>query len=382
MKQFLLLVGGVLVVSLGVFYYWYVADRGPGVPLSTGLIDAWRDDVVDYRIEEIANGLEVPWSIVFTSSNRMLVTERPGRLRVIENGKLREEPLHVFPEVSTIGEEGLMSIVLDPDYNKNKFIYASLAYESERGMFVKVVRFTDEETSLADETIILDGIPAARYHAGCRIAFGPDGKLYVTTGDSFDRQLAQDLNSLAGKVLRINDDGSIPEDNPFEGSPVWSYGHRNPQGMAWDANGDLYISEHGPSVIDGPRGGDEINKIVKGANYGWPLVSHGKLLEGTEPAIEVFTPAEAPASLLIYSSGVLPQFKGNLFFGALVGEGIIRMIPDGDDFKIEKMQTEYGRIREVMQGPDGTIYFTTSNRDGRGKPKTGDDKIYRIAPVE
>ena len=382
MKKIFLVLGALLIAAMGAFYYWYVADRGPGVPLSTGLIDAWRDDVVNYRVEEVVSGLEVPWSVAFTSPDRLLVTERPGRLRVIEQGKLIEQPLHVFSEVSTIGEEGLMSITLDPEYNENKYIYVSLAYESERGMFVKIVRFTDQGSLLADETTILDGIPAARYHAGCRMAFGPDGKLYITTGDSFDRQLAQDLKSLAGKVLRINADGSIPTDNPFEGSPIWSYGHRNPQGIAFAANGDLYISEHGPSVIDGPRGGDEINKIVKGGNYGWPLVSHGKLLEGTEPALEVFTPAEAPASLLIYSSDVIPQFTGNFFFGALVGEGIVRMIPDGEGFKIEKDQTEYGRIREVMQGPDGAIYFTTSNRDGRGKPKTGDDKIYRIAPVK
>jgi glucose/arabinose dehydrogenase len=229
---------------------------------------------------------------------------------------------------------------------------------------------------------VLDKIPAAKFRAGCRIAFGPDGKLYITTGDSLDRQLAQDLDSLAGKILRINADGSIPNDNPFDDSAVWSYGHRNPQGIAWDDRGQLYSSEHGPSVIDGPRGGDEVNKIIKGANYGWPLVSHEKTLEGTEPALEVFTPAEAPASLLIYSGNELPQFSGNLFFGALVGEGIVRMIPSGDEFTIEKIHTDYGRIREVTQGPDGLIYFTTSNRDGRGNPNTGDDKIYRLRPEE
>lgn len=369
-------------VGLGAFYYFYVAGPGQGVQEGTGLIDVWRDDVVDYRVEQVASGLEIPWSIAFTSPERMLVAERPGSLRVVENGELLEEPLHVFAEVSTIGEEGLMSVVTDPDYADNKYIYVSVAYENTDGMFVKVLRFTDQGSSLSDETVILDGIPAAKYHAGCRLAFGPDGKLYVTTGDATDRQLAQDLESLAGKILRINPDGSIPEDNPFEGSLIWTYGHRNPQGLAWDASGQLYASEHGPSVIDGPRGGDEINKIIKGANYGWPIVSHNRTREGLEPALEVFTPAEAPASLLIYSGDAIPQFKGNFFFGALVGEGIVRMIPDGGDYKIEKIQTSFGRIREVMQAPDGTIYFTTSNRDGRGQPLPDDDKIYRLYPLQ
>jgi len=380
MKKFFIVIALLIVAGLGLFYYTYVADRGPGVRLSDGLFDAFRDDVVDYEVQEVATGLEVPWSIAFTSEDRMLVTERAGRLRVLENGQLIAKPLHVFPEVSTIGEEGLMAIAVDPDYANNRYLYFSLAYESENGMFVKIVRFTDEGSSLSNETIILDAIPAARYHAGCRIGFGPDGKLYITTGDSFDRKLAQKLDSLAGKTLRINADGTVPSDNPFEGSPIWSYGHRNPQGLAWDTNGQMYVSEHGPSVIDGPRGGDEVNRIEKGANYGWPLVSHEGALEGTEPPLEVFTPAEAPASLMIYLGDALPQFKGNLFFGALVGEGIVRMIPDDEGFKIEKIHSDYGRIREVAQGPDGSVYFTTSNRDGRGKPNAGDDRIYRLTP--
>jgi aldose sugar dehydrogenase len=381
MLKFLAAAGLMIILGLGIFYYAYVADRGPGVPLAQGLLDTDRDNTVVYAVEEVAGGLEVPWSLAFTSDTRMLVTERPGRLRVIENGQLMPDPLHVFPEVSTIGEEGLMSVVLDPGYVENKYLYVSLAYESERGMFVKIVRFTDQGSSLGNETVILDAIPAAKYHAGCRLAFGPDGKLYITTGDALDRQQAQDLESWAGKILRINADGSIPGDNPFANSPVWSYGHRNPQGLAWDASGQLYSSEHGPSVIDGPRGGDEVNKILKGANYGWPLVSHEKTLAGTEPALKVFTPAEAPASLLIYSGRSIPQFGGDMFFGALVGEGIVRLTPAEDAYAVEKLFTDYGRIREVMEGPDGSMYFSTSNRDGRGDPTSGDDRIYRIIPV-
>lgn len=385
MAKFLLVclsVGLVFMIVLGALVYGRAHTSGERIAESTGLFDRDRDDVVEYTVEEVATGLEVPWSIAFTSDTRMLVTERPGRLRVIENGQLQAEPLHTFSEVSTVGEEGLMSVVVDPDYQRNKFIYLSVAYEQAGGMAVKIMRFTDEGDRLENEAVMLDGIPAAKYHAGCRLAFGPDGKLYISTGDSFDKQLAQDLDSLAGKILRINADGSIPNDNPFESSPVWSYGHRNPQGLAWDEQGNLYASEHGPSIIDGPAGGDEINLIEKGKNYGWPLVSHGKLREGTEPAVMVFTPAEAPASLMIYSGEVFPQFQGNIFFGALVGQGLVRLISAADGLNSEKLFTIYGRIREVVESPDGLIYFTTSNRDGRGKAKTGDDHIYRLVPVE
>ena len=180
-------------------------------------------------------------------------------------------------------------------------------------MMVKVVRFTDEGNSLTNPRIIIDLIPAAKYHAGSRLAFGPDSKLYISTGDATNKNIAQDRNSLGGKILRINADGSIPSDNPQKRSPVWSYGHRNPQGLAWIGD-DLYSSEHGPSVFDGPAGGDEVNKIVKGGNYGWPLVSHLKTRDGTVAPLRVFTPAEAPASLMAYSGTMFPQYRDHLFF--------------------------------------------------------------------
>lgn len=354
-----------------------VVERGVSVPLAS--------EEVPFVVEEVASGLRVPWSIVFTSSERMLVTERPGRLRVIVKGVLLEEPLRVFPEISTGGEEGLMSLALHPKYDSNKFVYVSSAYENQQGMFVKVVRFRDDGNALSDERVIIDQIPAAQYHAGCRIAFGPDGKLYITTGDATNRPIAQDLSSLGGKILRVNDDGTIPADNPFPGSPIWSYGHRNPQGIAWTSDGQLYSSEHGPSVFDGPAGGDEVNHILKGANYGWPLISHNERKEGTVAPLIVFTPAEAPGSLLAYSGKVFPQFKNNLFFGALVGEGLMRLVLDDRDpdsiLRYEKLAAvTYGRIREVMEGPDGFIYFSTSNRDSRGSPAASDDRIFRLVP--
>lgn len=340
---------------------------------------------VPFVVEEVVSGLRIPWSIVFTSPQRMLVTERPGRLRVVQDGVLLEQPLRTFSEVSTGGEEGLMSLALHPEYPKNKFLYVSYAYEAGNEMFVKVVRFRDDGDRLQDDTLIMDLIPAAQYHAGCRIAFGPDGKLYITTGDATDRQIAQDLSSLGGKILRVNDDGSVPADNPFPDSPVWSYGHRNPQGIAWTADGSMYSSEHGPSVFDGPAGGDEVNHILKGANYGWPLVSHEGRREGTVPPLITFTPAEPPGSLLAYSGRVFPQFRDNLFFGSLGGQGLMRLVVDEVNpalvVRYEKLaEVKYGRIREVMEGPDGLIYFSTSNRDGRGNPAVSDDRIFRLVP--
>jgi glucose/arabinose dehydrogenase len=345
-----------------------------------------QKESVPYKVEEFVTGMQIPWSIAFTSENRMLVTERPGRVRVIENGKLASKPLRTFPEVSTTGEEGLMSLALDPNYEANKHIYISLAYGSGDDLKVKVVRFTDNGNELVDDKIVIDNIPAAQYHAGCRIAFGPDGKLYITTGDATDKAIAQKLDSLGGKILRINSDGSFPNDNPFSGSAVWSYGHRNPQGIAWHpVTGELYETEHGPSVFDGPAGGDEVNHISKGGNFGWPLVSHEKKRDGTISPLLVFTPAEAPGSAMFYNSDVLPQFKNNFFFGSLKGEGLMRVVFDSADSNkvasFEKLlEVKFGRIREVAQGPDGYIYFSTSNRDGRGKPANTDDRIFRILP--
>lgn len=336
------------------------------------------------EIDAIASGLDTPWDIVFTSPERILVTERPGRIRVIERGELREKPLHVFDEVVEKGEDGLMSLALDPAYPENHFLYAAVAYDDGGSLSVKVMRFVDAGDRLESLFTVIDRIPAAQYHSGCRLAFGPDGKLYITTGDATDKYLAQDLASLAGKILRLNPDGTIPTDNPFPGSTVWSYGHRNPQGLAWHPdNGLLYETEHGPSIIDGPAGGDEVNAIERGGNYGWPIVSHKKNREGMIAPLITYTPAEAPGSLMIYSGRVFPEWRGNLFFGALKGEGLMRIRLDANNPKKiagygKLREVSLGRIRAVVEGPDGNIYFTTSNRDGRGTPAPLDDRIFRI----
>jgi glucose/arabinose dehydrogenase len=340
-----------------------------------------------YRLETVAENLEIPWSIAFTQENRLLVTERPGRVRVIEQGVLQKEPLYIFGEVVAEGEGGLMGLAIDPAYRQNQFIYMSLTYGEGTTRFVKIVRLRDRGNTLEEKTTIFDHIPAAQYHVGNRLAFGPDGKLYITTGDALQASEAQNIYSLAGKILRINSDGSVPDDNPFPGNPVWSYGHRNPQGLAWNpSNGFLYESEHGPSGFDGPEGGDEINLIQKGGNYGWPLVSHEEIYQGTIAPLITFTPAKAPASLIFYTGQDLSMFTKHILFGALVGQAIVDITLDLDreggvvsNQVISSVQE--GRIRALIQGPNNCIYFSTSNRDGRGEPKTEDDRILRLCSV-
>ena len=186
-----------------------------------------------WKIESVAEDLTVPWSIVFTSADRILLSERGGMIREIVNGNLNPDPLLVFEDVSARRESGLMGLAVDPQYTDNKYLYACYTYASSSGAANQVVRLKDEGDSIVLDAVILGPLPSANNHAGCRIRFGPDGKLYITNGDALDPSSAQDVDSLAGKILRINPDGSIPEDNPFRGSPVWSYGHRNPQGIDW-----------------------------------------------------------------------------------------------------------------------------------------------------
>lgn len=379
----------VTIVLAYLVYAYNITQKGIPRGRTVSLFPASQGSSVDsktvsYKVVEYARELDTPWSMVFTSPQRMLVSERGGSIREVVNGTLNQKPLIHLDEVVEIAESGLMGIAIHPDYSSNKFVYACLSYKAGSGMADKVERFVDSGNALIRDRVILDSFPAARFHAGCRIKFGPDGKLYVTTGDATVRENAQKLESLAGKILRMNDDGSVPSDNPF-GTLVWSYGHRNPQGIAWHESGVMLATEHGPSGNDGPGGGDEINVIKKGLNYGWPVVSHERTQAGMESPKLVFTPAEAPSGATFYSGKVFPQFKNNFFFAALRGAGLFRVVLDeGNPQEIvsyEKMDINFGRIRDVIEGPDGLIYFSTSNRDGRGIVREGDDKIYRLEPV-
>jgi glucose/arabinose dehydrogenase len=335
-------------------------------------------------VETFVDGLEVPWSMAFTSPTRLLVTERPGRVRVVSNGRLETRPLAVLGDVEARSESGLMGIALAPDYATSRLLYLAYAYDAGGGPRVRIVRFRDDGDRLSGRTLLLEGIPAAQYHAGCRLRFGPDGKLYATTGDATDGKIAQDLKSLGGKTLRLNADGSIPADNPFPGSPVFSLGHRNSQGLDWDPRSGLqFQTEHGPSGFDGPGGGDEVNIVEAGKNYGWPLVHHKESRPGLVSPLLEYTPAVAPAGASFCGCGRLPSFQGDFFFTTLRGEALMRVRLDPNDPR-RVAQTEalfsgvFGRLRDAVPGPDGALYVATSNRDGRGRRRPGDDRILRV----
>lgn len=350
---------------------------------------AGAKDQASFRVETVVGNLEVPWSIVWAPDGRMFFTERVGRVRIYSNGRLQPAPLFTVPDVEPSGESGLMSIALHPQFASNHFLYLSYAYKGDN-QNVRVVRYREAETGLTDRKVIIENIPAAQFHAGCRLRFGPDNKLYITTGDATRKDLAQRLDSLAGKILRVNDDGTIPADNPFVGQQntrqeIWSYGHRNSQGIDWQPGSNLlFETEHGPSGFDGPGGGDEVNIVEKGKNYGWPIVHHTQTHPGMEEPLLEYTPACAPASAMFYRGAQFPQFRGNFFFGCLRGARIIRVVLDGRRVVTQEnlLEGKYGRIRDVAEGPEGYLYFSTSNRDGRGSPASDDDRIVRLVPVK
>jgi glucose/arabinose dehydrogenase len=354
-----------------------------------GEIESSAQTQSSFKVETVIPNLEIVWSIVWTPDGRMLFTERPGRVRVYENGRLRPQPLFVLPDVEPRGESGLMSMVLHPQFASNHLLYLSYAYNSN-GQKVRVARYRETPDGFVDRKVIIENIPAAQFHAGCRLRFGPDGKLYITTGDATDRQIAQQLSSLGGKTLRLNDDGTVPSDNPFVGHSdarpeIWTYGNRNSQGIDFQPGTNLlWETEHGPSGFDGPGGGDEVNILERGKNYGWPVIHHRATHEGMESPILEYTPACAPGSGMFYRGSQFPQFKGNFFFGCLVGERIIRVVTSGRQVVSQEnlLERKYGRIRDVAEGPDGYIYFSTSNRDGRGSPASDDDRILRLVPAK
>lgn len=344
-------------------------------------------DGTTFGVETVVSGLEVPWAITFTPDGLMLITERPGRVRVVEKGKLRPEAMTIA-DVETTGEAGLMDLILHPEYRANRLIYLSYVYRVGDDLMLRVARYRFHGDRLERERTIIEGIPAARLHAGCRLGFGPDGKLYVTAGDAGERELAQKLDSLAGKTLRLEADGSVPRDNPFVSKSgvrpeIWSYGHRNAQGIDWQPRTGLqFQSEHGPSGNDGPGGGDEVNIVERGKNYGWPAIHHRQTREGMIGPLLEYTPAIAPASGRFYSGAAFASFVGDFFIGCLRGEAMVRVRLDGRKVLGQErlLHEKFGRIRAITMGPDGVIYFSTSNRDGRGDPAHDDDRIMRLVP--
>jgi len=344
--------------------------------LLLSVAQAQKFDEYDVVVETVAENLEIPWEIAFAPDGKIFFTERPGKLRVIEEGKLNPEPV-ISIDVSR-GEGGLLGLALDPNFKENHYLYLHFTYSEFLSTFNKVVRFTEKDSQLSDEMVLIDQIPGGPFHDGGRIKFGPDDKLYITTGDAGNANLAQDLNSLAGKILRINRDGSIPDDNPFPNSAVFSYGHRNPQGLDWHPTSKILVaSEHGSSAHD------EINVVEAGKNYGWPLIVGDEKGPEFENAI-LHTGDEtwAPSGAAFYTSDNVPKWKGKYFIATLRGNHL-RML----DLDIEKNQVisseslfsnTFGRLRDASMGPDGNLYLLTSNRDGRGSPAENDDRILRI----
>ncbi|MEX1274622.1 MAG: PQQ-dependent sugar dehydrogenase [Bacteroidota bacterium] len=346
------------------------------------------EDGIRYRVETVLDNLEIPWSIAFDGDGNMYFTERPGRLQLLKKGEKKPLLIASIKEVRHRGEGGLMGLALHPNFKINGFLYVSYTFDFRRGQSNKVVRFRLENGTLNDQKEILQYLPGSSVHNGCRLRFGPDGKLYITTGDAAERSIAQDLGSLGGKILRVNDDGSIPGDNPNPQSPVYAFGFRNPQGIDWHpVSRVLFETEHGPSGFDGPGGGDEVNIVEAGKNYGWPIIHHRETRSGMESPFLEYTPAIAPASGVFYKGTVFPGFNTNYFFGGLRGQRIQRLVvteqPPHRLIQQEAMlQGVFRRIREVTTGPDGYIYFSTSNRDGRATPFENDDRILRIVPAQ
>ncbi len=342
-------------------------------PADTGeeaTVEEGEPGPVEVETEVLVTGLEAPWGLAFLPDGRALVTERDSSRLLAVDGSGAVEEVQQLPAIGR-GEGGLLGITLSPDYDEDGYVYAYYSTGEDN----RVARFQLGE----EPEPVLTGIPVNVYHDGGRIAFGPDGMLYVATGDAGDPQLSQDLDSLAGKILRLTPEGDVPDDNPFPDNPTYSLGHRNVQGLAWDAEGRLFASEFGQDAYD------EVNLIEAGGNYGWPEVEG----EGGEPEyidpIAVFEPSEAsPSGAEILRDGAIPQWEDDFFMAALRGERLWRLElgAEGTVTGSEQLlEGEFGRLRHVAQAPDGSLWVLTNNRDGRGSPAPEDDRILRLAPA-
>lgn len=313
-------------------------------------------------IETVAQGLDTPW-IIARSDDVFYLSERPGKIIKIDGNKKTEQQVDLDKEVSTAAEAGLLGFVLAPDFKDSKEAYAYYTYE-DNGQFNRIVKLKLENDTWKEDEVLIDKIPSGQYHHGGRLKIGPDDKLYATTGDASDEQNAQDKDTLGGKILRINLDGSKPKDNPISNSYVYSYGHRNPQGIVWTPDGQMYASEHGNQA------NDEINEINEGQNYGWPVI------EGNEENDNMETPIFTSGSDDTWAPSGIAFKDGIIYSAALRGEGIMKFDVEKDEMK--KVATKYGRIRDVYIVNDD-LYFVSNNTDGRGNPSQNDDKMYKVS---
>lgn len=332
------------------------------------------------RVIPFVSGLEIPWSLTFLPSGDILVTEKRGQLRIVRGGTLDPKPIAGVPSVWTTGQGGLFEVALHPKYAENQVVYLSYAKPGERGAATALARGRFDGTTLSDlkEIFVADNWGTGRPHFGGKIAFGPDGLLYLSTGERGERDKAQDTTLHHGVILRLRDDGTIPPDNPFAGKrgfkpEVYSYGHRNVQGLAFDQSGALWANEHGP------QGGDELNRVLSGKNYGWPLVTFGREYSGEpipqrpgdaviEYPVVHWSPSIGISGLAIYSGEKFAAWKGNMFVGGLSGEHVQRVAfndrgPIGRETLIGPLRL---RVRDVRQGPDGFLYVAAEGNPGGG----------------
>lgn len=356
------------------------------VLLGCGLASAQQGDVVEtaaakFRVETVADGMTNPWAIAKLPDGRFLITERPGRLRIVENGKLLPDPVEGIPEVWAKGQGGLLDVAIHPDYAKNGWIYLSFSKPLPKGALTSVIRGRLKDNKLVDQETIFDP-PAdeatgAGVHFGCKLTFDKEGHLFFSIGDRGDvtnpTNNAQRVDNVKGKIHRVMDDGSIPADNPYANTPgarptIWCHGNRNPQGLIYDLpSGILWETEHGP------RGGDELNIIRKGRNYGWPTITYGinysgtpitdhASQEGMEQPITYWTPSLGASGLTVYHGDKFPQWEGNIFAGALALTKIVRVKLDGQKVaEQEDILKGTGRIRDLRVFDDGYLYVVYDN---------------------
>lgn len=383
--------------------------RFPSVLFSVGLVMSFAVPAVaqdadvrpsmlhDYRVVTVADGFEIPWGMEFLPNGDMLVTERPGRIRIVRDGQLLPDPVDGAPEVLAEGQGGLLDITLHPDFARNRMVYLSYSkpLEAGEGATTAIARARYEDGALHDFEDIFIADSRGRGHYGSRIVFDGQGHFFFSVGDrqapsrgDLESHPAQDRSNHHGTINRLNEDGSVPQDNPFVGMEgvepsIYSYGHRNPQGLVMDMEtGDLWTTEHGP------QGGDELNLVEEGRNYGWPVVGYGvnygsgttihegTMREGWANPRYVWVPSIGTSGLELYTGDRFPLWRGNLFAGGLSGEVVYRFTLDGQDVvHHETLLDGIGRVREVRQGPDGYIYVALERRDGEPS------RIVRLEPA-
>ena len=347
---------------------------------------AYSSEHHPFRLTPVAQNLEHPWGIAFLPDGVILVTERPGRLRLIQEGRLQAEPVRGLPPVAATGQGGLLDVALHPQFATNALLYLCHSAEVPGGNTTRITRARLAGGGLADARTIFEMQAPDRggHHFGCRVGFGSDGMLYATLGERNERNRAQDLGDHGGKIIRLHEDGRIPADNPFVGRPgaraeIYSWGHRNPQGMArHPITGQLWISEHGP------LGGDEVNVIQRGGNFGWPVVTHGREYwggtissersrPGLVDTVHVWPRTVAPAGMAFYTGTEFPRWQGSLFVGGLLDRAVMRLELAGERVvREERLLADFRqRIRHVAQSPDGRLHILTDASSGG---------VYRLGP--